>query len=191
MRPKTRLPFLAAGLAAFAAGGALADIAELDLEKMIHEHADVAVVGEIVEVTNSEFPLDDGSPAAYTNLRVRGKNLYTGEAQEVVASFVGGFIDGQRITTAEEPPANEIQRGRRVVVFTAPWPSNGNAPERSLVAQHGGIFVVEKGPKGDIVIGKGKGYAVEKNVLLSDLQAQAADLWKSRPKPPKSTERPG
>jgi hypothetical protein len=155
---------------------------------MIHEHADVAVVGEIVEVTYSQFPLDDGSPAAYTNLRVRGESLFTGKAEEVVASFVGGYIDGERIASSVEPSPNETKRGRKVVVFTAPWPSSGNAPARCIVAQHGGIFLVEKGPKGEIVTGKGKGFALEKNVPLADLKAQAAELWRTRPKaaqPPK------
>ena len=127
----------------------------------------------------------DGSPAAYTNLLVKGESLYTGKAETVTASFVGGFLAGQRIFSAEEPTASETQVGRKVVVFTSPWPSKGNAPPRCLVAQHAGIFTVQPGPQGDVVLGKGEGFAIERNVLLQNLKAQAAEFWRTRPQPQK------
>ena len=168
---------------AVCASAAIADVLSLDLRTMVQRYADLAVAGTIQSVTYSEIPLDDGSPAAYTNLRVKGENLYTREPQEVVASFVGGFLDGERIFSAEEPTAAETQVGRKVVVFTAPWPSRfGNAPARCLVAQHGGIFLVQPGPQGEIVLGKGEGYAVPRNVRLADLRAQAAGLWRTKPR---------
>lgn len=174
----------AAALLLFGGAAAFADVMALDLKTMVQKHADVAVVGTIEAVTYSEFPLDDGSPAGYTNLLVKGENLYTGKPETVTASFVGGFIDGQRVYSAEEPSAAEVRVGRRVVVFTATWPSKGNAPPRCLVAQHAGIFSVQPGPQGEVVLGKGEGFAIDRNVLLASLKAQAAELWRTRPKSP-------
>ena len=174
-----------AALLGLGAAAAFADVMALDLKTMVQKYADVAVVGTIEGVTYSERPLDDGSPAAYTNLVVKGENLYTGKAETVTASFVGGFIGAQRIQSAEEPSAAETQVGRRVVAFTAPWPSKGNAPPRCLVAQHAGIFLVQPGPKGEVVLGKGEGFAVPRNLLLAELKTQAAELWRTRPQPPK------
>ncbi|HET6204147.1 MAG TPA: hypothetical protein VFI25_15250 [Planctomycetota bacterium] len=163
---------------------AFADVMALDLKTMVQKYADVAVVGAVEAVTYSEFPLDDGSPAAYTNLVVKGESLYTGKPETVTASFVGGYIGGDRIYSSEEPTAVETQVGRRVVVFSSPWPSTGNAPPRCLVAQHAGIFLVQPGPQGEVVLGKGEGFAIARNVLLKDLQSQAAELWRTRPQPP-------
>ncbi len=171
-----------AALLLFGGAAAFADVMALDLKTMVQKYADVAVVGTIEAVTYSVFPLDDGSPAGYTNLLVKGENLYTGQPETVTASFVGGFIDGQRIYSAEEPSAAETRVGRKVVVFTSPWPSKGNAPPRCLVAQHAGIFTVQPGPQGEVVLGKGEGFAVERNVLLATLRSQAAEFWRTRPK---------
>ena len=180
-----RIPVSAAFLLLLGGAAAFADVMALDLKTMVQKYADLAVVGTIEAVTYSEFPLDDGSPSGYTNLVVKGENLYTGKPEAVTASFVGGYIGGQRIYSAEEPAAAETQVGRKVVVFTAPWPSKGNAPPRCLVAQHAGIFTVQPGPQGDVVLGKGEGYAIERNLLLKDLKTQTAELWRTRPQPQK------
>jgi len=161
------------------AGTAAAAIERLDLKQMVAK-SEGAVVGEIRDsyVTAHEIP--DAGILLFTHLRVVGMDLYSGAEADVTVSFVGGELDGFAKYSSEQPTAAESRPGNKVVAFYKSDETMGGVGMNALYAAHGGIFSVLSGPRGDVVLGKGEGYAVETNVLLEPLRAQAAAL-----RPPK------
>ncbi|HET6202705.1 MAG TPA: hypothetical protein VFI25_07870 [Planctomycetota bacterium] len=149
-------------------------VERLDLRQMVGK-ADAAVLGTIVEATASEFTMN-GAVYVATHLKVRGENLYTGREDEVVVSFLGGQTEKSGMWCAESPTPRETRVGNRVVVFSKWSPTMGGTGMNSLYAAHGGLFHVETGPKGDVVMGRGEGYAIEKNVRAPELRERIAAI---------------
>ncbi|MGH7151261.1 MAG: hypothetical protein ACREIU_11200 [Planctomycetota bacterium] len=160
------LPLLSFLLLAPAAWGRVVE--RLDLPKMVGK-TDAAVLGTIVEVTGAEVTMN-GVSEVVTRVRVRGENLYTGREDEIVVTFLGGRTEDRETWCAESPTARETRVGARTLVFSkSRWTTEG-LEYNGLYAGFGGLFRVEGGPRGEVVLGRGEGYAVENNVRVSDLR---------------------
>lgn len=158
-------------LAACGAAPALASIVPLDLRGML-ELADSAVFGEIVEKRTWRGPLEGfAEDPEFTTLVVRGADWFDGSAATREVTYLGS--DSSPVS--EMPAESETRVGTRAVVFSksvgAPW--GGRTGLRSLVAAQGGVFRVEEGPRGDVVLGKGPGFAVSDSLFASELRARA------------------
>jgi hypothetical protein len=170
------------GLAALALLGAAAlsqaQIERLTLEQMVTK-ADDAVLGEITkrEVIRIDHPVD-GPELYFTHLTITGRSLVDGHSTTAVVTFPGGFIDSEQgVWNSEAPSEADTKPGNEVVAFYK-WTANmgGDLEANALYASHGGLFRTAKGRKGTIVLGKGAGYAVEHNVLLSSLDEQITSI---------------
>ena len=49
-----------------------------------------------------------------------------------------------------------------------------------MYAGHGGVYRTVKGRKGTVVLGRGEGYAVNKNITLTDLDAEVSRLTREQ-----------
>lgn len=171
MKPLSLL--LAASALALVAGNHVqAKIVRVDLEGMVAA-TDDAVVGTIVDrqVFRVDHPID-GPELYYTTLTVEGESLRSGLDRRVDVTFPGGFIDADNgVWNSEAPHVDEIQLGRRVVVFSN-WSDNlgGDVAAHALYASHGGIYTTFEGRQGVVVQGKGEGYAIPQNVTVEQLR---------------------
>jgi hypothetical protein len=163
----------------------LASIERLDLRLMVTK-ADGAVVGSIASVTSTLHARPDAGEHVFSHVRIVGTDLYTGAPADVTVSFIGGrygeFVD----FCCEQPTTNDLKVGGKVVAFYKWAPGMGGGDGmNALYASHGGIFPVLAGPRGEVVLGKGDGYAVSANVPLLQLQAEANAIRSTLPKQPK------
>ncbi|HET6202658.1 MAG TPA: hypothetical protein VFI25_07630 [Planctomycetota bacterium] len=159
----------------------LAAIERLDLRLMV-EKADGAVVGRIESVTSTFHELPDAGEHVFTHVRVVGNDFFTGAPADVTVSFIGGRHGDFEKYCAEQPSSAELRLGNRVLAFYKWTPGMGGGEGMNgLYASHGGIFTVLPGPKGDVVLGKGDGYAVAANTAFLTLQAQANAIRASLP----------
>jgi hypothetical protein len=165
----------AAGGLLLATPGLGAGVVRYDLPKIVRE-TEGAVVGTILEVTATERVGEGWGPWIFTHVRIQGENLYTGEAEEVVVSFLGGTLEGRVTVSPDAPSPGDLRLGRRVVAFYAFSPTMGGTGMTSLAGSHAGLFRVEGGPRGEIVLGRGEGYAIEKTRALGTLRAELAAL---------------
>jgi hypothetical protein len=155
-----------------------AQIERLDLAHMV-ARTDNAVLGKIVgkEVIRVDSPLD-GPELYFTHLLVEGRSLYSGNQISVPVTFAGGFVrPGEGVWNSEAPTADDTQLGNQVVVFYK-WTDNmgGDVAANALYAAHGGLYRVIEGRKEQIVLGRGDGYAIDKNITVTDLGAAIAKL---------------
>jgi len=155
-----------------------AQIERLDLPTMLQK-ADDAVFGAIThsEVIRIDHPID-GPELYYTHITIDGRSLTTGEQAQTVVTFHGGFIDDENgVYNSESPTADDVRIGSEVGAFYS-WTNNmgGDLEANALYAGHGGIYRTVKGRKGTVVLGRGDGYAVSKNTLLPDLDAEVSRL---------------
>ena len=160
----------------------IAQIERLDLPTMLQK-ADDAVFGTIThsEVIRIDHPVD-GPELYYTHITIEGRSLSTGEAVSKVVTFHGGFIDEENgVYNSESPSADDVRMGSDVVAFYS-WTDNmgGDLAANALYAGHGGVYRTVKGRKGTIVLGRGEGYAVSKNTLLTDLDTEVSRLTKEQ-----------
>jgi hypothetical protein len=176
-------PFRSLGLwtaaLAIAAGVGIAQIERLDLPKMVSK-IDDAVVGKIIDkhAIRIDHPID-GPELYFTHLTIEGKSLVTGEAKTVVVTYHGGWIDAEQgCHNSEAPTEDETKQGNEVVVFYK-WTDNmgGDLQANAMYASHGGLYEVANGRNGKVVLGRGDGYAVSSNVLLSALDTQITEIW--------------
>ena len=187
-----RVPQAALATAALAAGAMLgtAQIERLNLEQMVAK-TDDALVGEITktEVIRIDHPVD-GPELYYTHLTLEGRSLESGAPRTVVVTFPGGFIDDEHgVWNSEAPALDDTQVGNRVVAFYK-WTDNmgGDLAANALYASHGGLFRTAEGRKGTVVLGRGEGYAVTDNVLLSQLDEQVSKIAMARGKVEKNSK---
>jgi len=179
MRGKTLL--LAPLALGVGASGVLAAIERLDLRQMVQK-ADGAGVGRSDSVTSTLHELADVGEHVFTHVRVRGTDFYTGAPADVTVSFIGGRYGDFEKYCCEQPTAAELRIGNRALAFYKWTPGMGGGEGMNgLCASHGGIFPVLSGPKGDVVLGKGEGYAVSSNTAFLTLQAQANAIRASLP----------
>lgn len=161
----------AASLALIQAGRAC--IEELDLPQMVAK-TDAAVRGEITGVRTVRYVPQGDDRLIYTLVTVEGTDLYTGQPRTLEAAFLGGTYQGDSMMVTSMPAPDEYRLGNDVVVFSAPVEGWGPEADRCVYAAMGGIFRVMDGRKGEVVLGKGEGFAVENNVLLAELRESIA-----------------
>lgn len=159
-----------------------AQIERLDLPTMLQK-ADDAVVGTIThsEVIRIDHPVD-GPELYYTHITIEGRSLSTGEDVSKVVTFHGGFIDDENgVYNSESPSADDVRMGSDVVAFYS-WTDNmgGDLAANALYAGHGGVYRTVKGRKGTVVLGRGEGYAVSKNILLADLDSEVSRITREQ-----------
>jgi hypothetical protein len=172
----TRLPLF--GALALIGGTAWAQIERLDLPAMVAK-TDNAVYAEITakRVFRVDHPLD-GPELFFTTLTLEGRSLRDGTALAVDVTFPGGFIsETEGVHNSEAPSAEDIKLGNRVVAFYK-WTHNmgGDVRGNALYASHGGLYRTVDGPKGTVVLGRGEGYAVDKNLALGELETAVRTL---------------
>jgi len=176
LSPRVWLPALA--LAAAGAVGS-AQIERLTLDQMVQK-TDDGTLGTIVK-SKVLFRVDDpvdGPELYFTTLTIRGNSLTDSAPVEVEVTFPGGFInETEGVWNSEAPSADEIKIGNRVVAFHK-WVDNmgGGVSANVLYASHGGLYRVVESRKGDVVLGKGEGYAISSNVQVQKLDDQVTAL---------------
>ena len=175
--PRAWLPALAL-VAAGAVGSA--QIERLTLDQMVQK-TDDGTLGTIVKskVFRVDHPVD-GPELYFTTITIQGKSLTDSAPVELDVTFPGGFIsETEGVWNSEAPSADEIKVGNRVVAFHK-WLDNmgGDVSANALYASHGGLYRVVESRKGDVVLGKGEGYAIASNIKVQQLDDQVSELAK-------------
>jgi len=152
----------------FAVQGGNACIEELDLQKMVSK-TDVAVHGTITNVRTVKFTPENDDRLIFTILTVEGKSLYSNKTTSVDAAFLGGTYQGDSMMVTSMPAPSEYRLGNEVVIFSGPVEGWGPEIDRCVYAAMGGIFRTINTKNGAVVLGKGEGFAVESNQLVSEL----------------------
>lgn len=181
--PILALPLTAAALLVAATLGT-AQIERLDLKQMV-EKADNAVFGTIVnkQVIRIDHPVD-GPELYFTILTIEGRSLRDDKDLTVDVTFAGGFIDDEHgVNNSEAPSADDTRIGTRVVAFYK-WSENlgGQLAGNGLYASHGGLFRTFEDRGRTVVMGRGEGYAISKNVEYTTLKGEVATIVNT-PKP--------
>lgn len=171
---------IALAAAAFVAAGALgvAQIERLSLDEMV-SRTDNAIYGEIVakEAFRRDHPID-GPEMYFTTITIEGRSLVDGKKMTVDVTYMGGWVNEREgVWNSEAPTEEETAVGNRIVAFYA-WNENMGADVAAncLYAAHGGLYRTADGPKGTVVMGRGDGYAVRKNVRLGDLDTSISTI---------------
>ncbi len=173
MKRVLSLLLLSAGLALPAS----AQVKAMNLSEMV-ESADRGVLGQIVSKRVTRLDAPDGRAYYYTTMLVDGRLLAEGTPIQLEVSFPGGFVSEEEgYWHSESPSAEETEVGATVVLFTK-WYAGlgGNLSADWLYALHGGLFRTVESPSGAVVLGRGQGYAVAKNMRLADLQQAVARI---------------
>ncbi|MCB9916741.1 MAG: hypothetical protein H6828_16595 [Planctomycetes bacterium] len=171
---------LGLGALALLAAAALgtAQIERLTLDQMVAK-TDNAVLGEITkkEVIRIDHPID-GPELYFTHLTVKGRSLVDGKELTAVVTYPGGFVnDTDGVWNSEAPSDEDTKLGNEVVVFYKHSENMGGDLEAdALYASHGGLFRTATGRQGKVVLGRGEGYAISDNVLLSTLDENVTEL---------------
>ena len=181
MKPLSSLAFAIPAVALSAALG-WAQIERLDLAQMIAK-ADNAVHGRIVksEVIRIDHPVD-GPELYFTTLTLQGSSLRDGKPITVDVTFPGGFIDEEHgVHNSEAPSADDVKLGNQVVAFYK-WSDNlgGEVKGNALYASHGGLYRTVAGPTGSVVLGRGEGYAIDKNKSVANLESAIRSIVEQR-----------
>lgn len=176
---RTLLALSAIAATALLAG---AQILPLTLEEMV-KATDNAVYGEITksEVFRVDHPVD-GPELYFTKITIEGRSLVDGTDTTVEVIFNGGFINEKEgVHNSEAPKADDVKIGNRIVAFYK-WTANmgGDVAGNALHASHGGLFRTLDGPSGTVVQGRGKGYAVNRNISLESLDSRITTIAEKR-----------
>lgn len=156
-------------LALLLAGAGHACIKALTLDEMVGK-TDAAVLGTVTNVETVRYTPPGDDRMIYTVVTVEGEDLYTGKARTLKAAFVGGTYQGESMLVTSMPAPSEYRLGSRVLAFSAPVDGWGPQVGRCLYAAMGGVFQVH----GDVVFGKGEGFAIEGNLRLQELRQGVA-----------------
>ena len=175
MHSKTPLAALLA-VPALIVGAALgtAQIERLDLKQMVAK-TDNAVLGTITakQVFRVDHPVD-GPELYFTRMTIQGKSLRSGSDLAVEVTFAGGFVSpNEGVHNSEAPSADDTRIGNTVVAFYK-WTDNigGDVAGNALYAAHGGLFRVAKAGGNQVVLGRGEGYAIDRNVSVPVLESR-------------------
>ncbi|MEW6072933.1 MAG: hypothetical protein AB1726_10140 [Planctomycetota bacterium] len=174
---KTRFLGAAAALTLLGAIG-VSQIKSMTLAEMVTE-ADNAVYGEIT--SQHVFVVDhpvDGPELYFTTLSIDGRLVGAGTPVSVEVTFRGGFLDDEHgVFNSEAPAADDVKVGNRVVVFYK-WLDDmgGGVAANALMCAHGGLYRTMDGPKGTVVLGRGKGYAISSNTKVEKLDEQVRSI---------------
>jgi len=150
-------------------------IVKVDLPQMV-ERVDGAVAGRIVEAWTTWQEPPNTIARVYTHLRIVGEDLFTGKETVRIVSYFGGVHQGYDQRHPDMPNPEDVRVGHRVVVFHKWSPTMGGVGMEGIYASFGGIFRVEAGPKGEVVIGRGEGFAVDRSASLAELRGRVATL---------------
>lgn len=176
MRISKRLGALALGFALAGTLG-LAQIKSLTLREIVDD-SDHAVFGTIVDSQVSMRPDPEHGEFYFTTITIEGRRLTDGAVVSVPVTFYGGFLDEEHgYWNSEAPIADDVEVGNRVVAFYR-WADDmgGGMPANALYMAHGGLYRSVEGPNGTMILGRGEGYAVDKNVRLTSLDGAVAKL---------------
>ena len=174
---------LAAVVIAGASALSMAHIKEYTLTEMV-KTSDGAVLGQIIN--SHVFRVDseiDGPELYFTRLTIEGKTLHLSNAVTIDVTFAGGFVDAQNgVWNSEAPSADDIKIGNNVIAFYK-WSNNlgGDVSGNGLVASHGGLYRTVSGPT-TVVLGRGKGYAIEFNTAITDLEGAVRKIHGNKSK---------
>lgn len=163
-----------------AVGSAVACIEALDLNKMVSK-TDAAVHGTITAVRTVKYTPPGDDRIIYTLVTVEGEDLYTGKPRTLEAGFVGGTYGDESMMVTSMPAPSEYRVGSKVVVFSAPVAGWGPI-ERCVYAAMGGIFREVSTRQGGVVLGKGEGFAIERNMGVEELRAGIAAALEAKRK---------
>jgi hypothetical protein len=177
-RPWLRAAFAAALVIASSLAPGRAEIERLTLAQLVRR-ADDVVHGKVVarEVFRVDHPID-GPDLYFTRLTLDGRSLASGSPARLDVTFPGGTLpSGEGAWNSVAPSADDTRPGVEVVAFVR-WSEDlgGGVPGNALYAAHGGLYRVARTRKGSIVLGRGRGYALESNVELTELGRQVASL---------------
>ena len=112
------------------------------------------------EVVKLAHPWPD---AVYTQLTITGENARTGEREQVKVLFHGSHDARDQYTISEMPTLQDTRVGSEVIAFYSP---RKDMEGRHLLSNLGGVFRVERAFGQPVVLGKGQGFAFEKNEKL-------------------------
>ena len=174
---KTRFLGLAAGLVALLGSLGSTAILELSLDEIVVQ-TDQVVYGEIVENSVHKVVSADGETNYYTTLKVEGR-LVGGSQDLITVDIVygGGFLNEEEgVWNSEAPSATETEVGKSIVAFYKWQDDFAGDGANALYNMHGGLFRTDVGPSGTVVLGRGKGYAVDRNLSLSDLDKEVQSI---------------
>ena len=169
------MKLLSLGLASLAlaltASSTTAQVKAMDLPEMV-QACDHAVYGQILSKKVSRVDGTDGYPRYFTTLTIAGRTMDDGTAVQVDVSYPGGFLsEDEGYWHSESPGDDETKVGSHIIAFYKWMPAMGGAHTTNwLYANHGGLYQSVQGPKGALVLGRGKGYAVAKNLQVTDLE---------------------
>ncbi|MHC4823170.1 MAG: hypothetical protein ACYTEP_04035 [Planctomycetota bacterium] len=166
---KTLRWLLAAASMLLLVQGGSACIEELNLSQMVTK-TDSAVHGTITNVRSVMFDAGGKDQRIYTILTVEGQDLYTGQAVTEDAAFIGGTYEGQSMMTSSMPAPADYRLGNEVVVFRGQVEGWHPEIDHAVYAAMGGIYRTVDTKRGTVVLGKGQGFAVDNNVLVSSLK---------------------
>ena len=178
-----KIPHLAASaaIALLIAGGATACIEALDLNEMV-ARTDACIRGTVTEVHSVKTSMD-GDPLPntriFTVITVEGEDLFTGHQVSHQMGFLGGSHEGETQVVSTMPAASDYRVGNSVIAFTAPVEGWGQV-DRVLYATYGGIYREVDTRKGPVILGRGKDFAIESNVTLTQLRADIAQALKAK-----------
>jgi hypothetical protein len=164
---------LTALLVAAATAVGTSQIKRLTLPEMVGE-TDNAVVGEIVgkRVFRVDHPID-GAELYFTTLTIEGRSMLDDSLVTVDVTYTGGFLNEEEgVYNSEAPSDDDTRIGNQVVVFYR-WSNDigGNVHANALHAAHGGLYRTVVGPDGPVVLGRGEGYALAKNLKVQSLDS--------------------
>ncbi len=114
----------------------------------------------------------------FTTLTIEGRSLVDNTPITVDVTFHGGFINEEEgVYNSEAPSADDVKTGNEVVIFYL-WSDNmgGDMAANALTGGHGALFRTAKGKKDTVVLGRGKGYAVDQNIKLAELDKKITAL---------------
>ncbi|MBC8403839.1 MAG: hypothetical protein H8E15_01330 [Planctomycetes bacterium] len=150
-------------------GTTVACIEALDLNKMVSK-TDACIRGTVTSVHTGTATVNDTTePRIFTFVTIEGENLYTGKPETMEMAFMGGTHQGVSQTFTTMPAAADYRVGNKVVAFSSKVEGWGTV-DRCLFAGYGGIYREIATPKGDVVLGRGQDFAIEKNMKISDLK---------------------
>ena len=174
MKKPRFLGLVAASVALLGTLGSAA-ILELSLSEIVTQ-SDQAVFGEITQRTVHKVVGQD-STDYYTTVTIEGRLVGSQTPVTVDVVFGGGFInETEGVYNSEAPAAEEVRVGKHVVAFYKWQDGFAGTGANALYNMHGGLYRTDVGPTGSIVLGRGKGYAVDRNVTITKLDAQVAEL---------------
>ncbi len=163
----------------FLARGSDACVEALTLSQMVQK-TDAAVLGTITDVHSVLFVPDGEGRMIYTVVTIQGEDLYTGLPRTIDAAFVGGTHKGESMLVTSMPAPSEYRIGNEVLIFSGKVEGWGPEIDRCVYASMGGIFRTVDTRKGLVLLGKGKGTAVERNIRLSDLRTGIVSALQSK-----------